>query len=41
LRRAVPIFQKNGTGNWLSGNRFSRSATDDEIKNWLTGLELE
>lgn len=35
------ISEKNGTGNWLSGNRFSGSATDDEIKNWLTGLELE
>ena len=35
------ISEKTGTGNWLSGNRFSGSATDDEIKNWLTGLELE
>ncbi len=35
------ISEKNGTRNWLSGNRFSGSATDDEIKNWLTGLELE
>ena len=34
------ISEKNGTGNWLSGNRFSGSATDDEIKNWLTGLKL-
>ncbi|SEA88743.1 Flavodoxin [Pseudobutyrivibrio sp. ACV-2] len=35
------LVEKAGTGNWLSGNRFSGSATEDEIKNWISGLELD
>ena len=35
------LVEKAGTGNWLSGNRFSGSATEDEIKNWISGLEID
>ncbi len=35
------LSEKAGTGNWLDGNRFSGSSTDDEIKNWITGLGLD
>lgn len=35
------LVEKAGTGNWLSGNRFSGSATEDEIKKWISGLELD
>ena len=29
-----------GTGNWLDGARFSSGAGNDEIQEWLNGLEL-
>ena len=35
------LVEKAGTGNWLSGNRFRGSTTEDEIKNWISGLELD
>ena len=35
------LVEKAGTGNWLSGNRFSGSATEDEIKNWISELEID
>ncbi|MCR4600950.1 MAG: flavodoxin [Clostridia bacterium] len=31
---------KAGTGNWLSGSRFSASTSAEEIKTWIAGLGL-
>ena len=28
-----------GTGNWLDGQRFSGSTTEDELKTWIEGLQ--
>lgn len=29
-----------GTGNWVEGQRFSASATEEEVTSWIDGLEL-
>ena len=29
-----------GTGNWLEGQRFRSSASEDDVKDWVAGLEL-
>ena len=29
-----------GTGNWLEGQRFRSGASEDDVKDWVAGLEL-
>ena len=35
------LSEKAGTGNWLDGNRFSGSASEEDIRSWVDGLGLE
>lgn len=34
------LKQMAGTGNWLTGERFSSGTTEDEVKKWTDGLDF-
>ncbi len=34
------LAEMSGTGNWLDGMRFTSRSTQDEVKSWVTGLDL-
>lgn len=34
------LEEMTGTGNWLEGQRFSSSASEDDIKEWISSLGL-
>lgn len=34
------LSEKAGSGRWLEGNRFSGTVTEDEIRNWIAGLDI-
>ena len=33
------LEEEAGTGNWLDGMRFRSSASEDDVKSWVDGLE--
>ncbi len=33
------LAEKAGTGNWLDGERFSSGVSEDEVREWISGLE--
>lgn len=35
------LSERAGTGNWLEGNRFSGSASEEDIRSWIDELGLE
>jgi flavodoxin len=35
------LSERAGTGNWLEGNRFSGSASEEDIRSWIDELRLE
>ena len=34
------LAQLAGTGNWLEGQRFSRGSSEEEVTDWVNGLQL-
>ena len=34
------LKEASGTGNWLEGQRFRSGASEDDVKDWVAGLEL-
>ena len=34
------LAEAAGTGNWLEGQRFRSGAHEDDVKDWVAGLEL-
>ena len=34
------LAEAAGTGNWLEGQRFRSGASEDDVKDWVAGLEL-
>ena len=34
------LAKEAGTGNWLEGERFQSGASEDDVKNWVEGLDL-
>ena len=34
------LSEKAGSGRWLEGNRFSGTVTEDELKSWISGLDI-
>ena len=40
IRRYSDFLEEEaGTGNWLDGMRFRSSASEDDVKSWVDGLE--
>ncbi len=38
-RSGEHLKENAGTGNWLDGQRFSGSTTEDELRSWIEGLK--
>ncbi len=38
-RSGEHLKENAGSGNWLDGERFSGSTTEDELKSWIDGLQ--
>jgi flavodoxin len=34
------LSEKAGSGRWLDGNRFSGSVSEDDLKSWISGLDI-
>ena len=37
-RSGQNLAENAGSGNWLEGARFSGSASEDELRSWIEGL---
>ena len=35
------LAEAAGTGNWLEGERFSSSASEETVRAWVEGLDLQ
>ena len=33
------LAEQAGSGNWLAGQRFSGSVSDEELQSWIDGLQ--
>ena len=38
-RSGTNLAENAGSGNWLEGKRFGAGASEDELKNWIKGLQ--
>lgn len=34
------LSEKAGSGKWLDGNRFSGAVTEDDLKSWISELDI-
>lgn len=36
----ILLSEMAGTGNWLNGQRFSSSVSEDEVRSWINDLDI-